>query len=183
MTALGTAAVIAAAAASPAYAAPHPVPAPHRGSAHPHKAAPKPAPKAAVHAGPSSAVVEAAIKRGKSMLGTDSFGDYGCEDFVDAAYGRTTANGIPHDGAISYYQNLAAQGHGHPSLPAPRGALVFSQGEDGGHVDISLGNGKYLSGGVQGFGPGWGDGSNIQILPSANLGTFTVVGWAYAPWT
>lgn len=117
------------------------------------------------------------------MLHTDDFGLYGCEDFVDAAYGLSTAAGIPHDGAVAYYENLAAHGQGHSSLPAPVGALVFSQGPDGGHVDISLGEGHYLSGGVQGFAPGWGDGTDIQILPSANLGAWQLVGWAYAPWS
>ena len=124
----------------------------------------------------------AAIARGMTMLHTDDFGIYGCEDFVDAAYGLNTATAIPHNGAIAYYENLAARGQGHSSLPAPFGALVFSQGADGGHVDISMGNGKYLSGGVQGFAPGWGDGTDIQILPSANLGKWRLVGWAYAPW-
>ncbi|WP_155826846.1 hypothetical protein [Jongsikchunia kroppenstedtii] len=124
-----------------------------------------------------------AIARGMTMLHTNDFGIYGCEDFVDAAYGLTTATGIPHDGAIAYYQNLAAHGQGHSSLPAPVGALVFSRGPDGGHVDISLGEGHYLSGGVQGFAPGWGDGTDIQILPSANLGAWQLVGWAYAPWS
>ncbi|SIS21686.1 hypothetical protein [Williamsia sterculiae] len=124
-----------------------------------------------------------AIARGATLLHTNTFGKYGCEDFVDAAYGRTTANGIPHDGAIAFYQQLAARGLGHSSLPAPTGALVFSQGEDGGHVDIAIGNGQYLSGGVQGLSPGWGDRTDIQILPSANLGSFRVVGWAYAPWS
>ncbi|GAA4406469.1 hypothetical protein [Tsukamurella soli] len=175
LTGLGAAVALAGVVASPAYAAPH-KPKPHV----PH--APHPVTRVVSVLPPTSDYVEAAIARGKRYLGTDSFGNYGCEDFVDAAYGKTIYNGIPHNGAIAFYDNLAANGHGHSSLPAPRGAMVFSNGEDGGHVDISLGDGHYLSGGVQGFGPGWGDGSNIQILPSANLGTFTVVGWAYAPW-
>lgn len=124
-----------------------------------------------------------ALARGATLLHTNDFGKYGCEDFVDAAYGRTTANGIPHDGAIAFYRQLAAKGQGHTSLPAPPGALVFSQGEDGGHVDISVGNGQYESGGIQGFAPGWGDGTDNQILPSANLGSWKLVGWAYAPWS
>ncbi|GAA1456506.1 hypothetical protein [Williamsia maris] len=124
-----------------------------------------------------------ALARGATLLHTNKFGEYGCEDFVDAAYGRTTANGIPHDGAIAFYRQLAAKGQGHASLPAPPGALVFSQGEDGGHVDISVGNGQYESGGIQGFAPGWGDGTDNQILPSANLGSWKLVGWAYAPWS
>ncbi|NDZ96959.1 C40 family peptidase [Streptomyces sp. SID6673] len=138
-------------------------------------------------AGPPDAVKIAngavAVARGSTLLHTNTFGRYGCEDFVDAAYGRTTANGIPHDGAMAFYHRLAARGEGHSRLPAPLGALVFSQGEDGDHVDISMGNGQYMSGGVQGFGPGWGDGTNNQILPSANLGHWHLVGWAFAPWS
>lgn len=124
-----------------------------------------------------------ALARGATLLHTNDFGEYGCEDFVDAAYGKTTATGIPHDGALAFYRGLEAQGLGHDSLPAPPGALVFSQGEDGDHVDISLGDGQYESGGVQGFAPGWGDGTDIQILPSPNLGNWNFVGWAYAPWS
>ncbi|MEH3155422.1 MAG: hypothetical protein PGN29_08755 [Gordonia paraffinivorans] len=124
-----------------------------------------------------------ALARGATMLHSNDFGEYGCEDFVDAAYGKTTATGIPHDGALAFYRELQANGQGHSSLPAPPGALVFSQGEDGDHVDISIGNGQYESGGVQGFAPGWGDGTDIQILPAPNLGNWNFVGWAYAPWS
>lgn len=116
------------------------------------------------------------------MVGTDTFGPYGCEDFVDAAYGRTTANGIAHDAALSFYQSLADRGLGHHETPIPAGALVFSSGPDGGHVDISRGDGTYVSGGVQGISPGYGDGHNIQILPAPNLGSWTLEGWAYPPW-
>ncbi|MFT3716382.1 MAG: hypothetical protein QM774_10680 [Gordonia sp. (in: high G+C Gram-positive bacteria)] len=99
---------------------------------------------------------------------------------MDAAYGRTTSTGIPH--AYAFYEDLASRGLGHSSLPAPAGALVFSEGEDGYHVDISRGDGTYLSGGVQRFAPGWGDGTDNQLLPSANLGDWQLIGWAYAPW-
>jgi hypothetical protein len=87
----------------------------------------------------------------ESMLGTDAFGAYGCEDFVDAAYGRTTATGIGHDAALAFYQSLADRGLAHHEMPVPRGALVFSAGSDGDHVDISRGDGTYVSGGVQGL--------------------------------
>jgi hypothetical protein len=118
----------------------------------------------------------------ESMLGTDAFGPYGCEDFVDAAYGRTTATGIGHDAALNFYQSLADQGLGHHEMPIPRGALVFSAGPDGDHVDISRGDGTYVSGGVQGLSPGYGDGHNVQILPSPNLGSWTLYGWVNPPW-
>lgn len=125
---------------------------------------------------------EAAIARGMSLVGTDTFGEYGCEDFVDFAYGRTTANGIPRDHARSFYEALAAKGLGHSALPAPRGALVFTQSDYGYHVDISLGDGTYLSGGVQGLARGLGDGSQIQVISAPNPRPHRLLGWAYAPW-
>lgn len=118
----------------------------------------------------------------ESMLGTDAFGPYGCEDFVDAAYGRTTATGISHDAALAFYQSLADRGLAHHEMPVPRGALVFSAGADGDHVDISRGDGTYVSGGVQGLSPGYGDGHDVQILPTPNLGSWTLYGWVYPPW-
>jgi cell wall-associated NlpC family hydrolase len=118
----------------------------------------------------------------ESMLGTDAFGPYGCEDFVDAAYGRDTTSGIGHDQALNFYQALADRGQGHHEMPIPRGALVFSAGPDGDHVDISRGDGTYVSGGVQGISPGYGDGHNVQILPNPNLGSYTLYGWVYPPW-
>ena len=118
----------------------------------------------------------------ESMVGTDVFGPYGCEDFVDAAFGLTTETGIGHDMALSFYQSLAARGLDHHETPIPRGALVFSAGPYGNHVDISRGDGTFVSGGVQGLSPGYGDGHQIQILPTANLGDWTMYGWAYPPW-
>jgi hypothetical protein len=118
----------------------------------------------------------------ESMVGTDAFGPYGCEDFVDAVYGRTTATGIGHDAALAFYQSLADRGLVHHEMPVPRGALVFSTGADGDHVDISRGDGTYVSGGVQGLSPGYGDGHNVQILPTPNLGSWTMDGWVYPPW-
>ncbi len=130
-----------------------------------------------------AANAEAAIARGMTLVGTDAYGEYGCEDFVDFAFGRTTANGIPHDSARSFYEALAAKGLGHSSLPAPRGALVFSRSDYGYHVDISLGNGTYLSGGVQGLHRGFGDGSQIQVIPEPDIAPNpSLLGWAYAPW-
>lgn len=139
---------------------------------------------ALVGAPPAQAAdVEAAIARGMTLVGTDTFGEYGCEDFVDFAYGKTTTTGIPRDHARSFYEALKAKGLGHSSLPAPRGALVFSQSDYGYHVDISLGNGTYLSGGVQGLSNGWGDGSQIQIIPEPDIAPKSrLLGWAYAPW-
>ncbi len=118
----------------------------------------------------------------ESMVGTDAFGPYGCEDFVDAAFGLTTETGIGHDMALSFYQSLAAQGLDHHETPIPRGALVFSVGQYGNHVDISRGDGTFVSGGVQGLSPGYGDGHQVQILPTANLGEWRMYGWVYPPW-
>ena len=118
----------------------------------------------------------------ESMVGTDVFGPYGCEDFVDAAFGLTTETGIGHDMALSFYQSLAALGLDHHETPIPRGALVFSAGPYGNHVDISRGDGTFVSGGVQGLSPGYGDGHQIQILPTANLGDWSMYGWTYPPW-
>jgi hypothetical protein len=122
------------------------------------------------------------VMAAESMLGTDAFGSYGCEDFVDAAYDRTTTTGISHDAALAFYQSLADRGLDHHEMPVPRGALVFSAGPDGNHVDISRGDGTYVSGGVQGLSPGYGDGHDIQILPTPNLGSWTLYGWVYPPW-
>jgi hypothetical protein len=118
----------------------------------------------------------------ESMVGTDVFGPYGCEDFVDAAFGLTTDTGIGHDMALSFYQSLAALGLDHHQPLIPRGALVFSAGPYGNHVDISRGDGTFVSGGVQGLSPGYGDGHQVQILPTANLGAWTMYGWVYPPW-
>ncbi|MBU3748936.1 MAG: hypothetical protein FGM52_00525 [Mycobacterium sp.] len=118
----------------------------------------------------------------ESMVGTDVFGPYGCEDFVDAAFGLTTETGIGHDMALSFYQSLADQGLDHHETPIPRGALVFSASPYGNHVDISRGDGTFVSGGVQGLSPGYGDGHQVQILPTANLGAWEMYGWVYPPW-
>jgi hypothetical protein len=130
----------------------------------------------------TASTVDNPVMVAERMVGTDAFGPYGCEDFVDAAYGRTTATGIGHDAALAFYQSLADRGLAHHEIPAPRGALVFSTGPDGDHVDISRGDGTYVSGGVQGLWPGYGNGHNVQILPTPNLGSWTLYGWAYPPW-
>ncbi len=60
------------------------------------------------------------IAAAESMLGTDAFGPYGCEDFVDAAYGRTTATGIGHDAGtvllrVAGQPWAGASGNAHPA--------------------------------------------------------------------
>lgn len=122
---------------------------------------------------------DAAIAKGESILGSDQFGPYGCEAFVAYAFGVPQAR-YGWDGASeTMYQTLLAQGQIHTDMNAPRGALVFSKGSDGPHIDISRGDGTYLSGGVQGLSRGYGDKHNIQILQSPNLGK----NWVYRGWS
>jgi hypothetical protein len=122
---------------------------------------------------------DAAIAKAESALGTDQFGPYGCEALVAYAWGVPQAR-YGWDGASeTMYRTLLGQGQIHTDLNAPRGALVFSKGSDGPHIDIARGDGTYVSGGVQGLSRGYGDGHNIQILPSPNVGR----GWQYRGWS
>lgn len=123
---------------------------------------------------------DAAIAKAESILGTDQFGIYGCEALVAFAFGVSQAE-YGWDGASeTMYQTLLEQGKIHTDRNPPRGALVFSRGFVGPHIDISRGDGTYVSGGVQGLSPGYGDGSNIQILPTPSVGddSYTYRGWS-----
>ena len=123
---------------------------------------------------------DVAIARAESLLGTDQFGIYGCEALVAHAFGVSQAE-YGWDGASeTMYQTLLEQGKIHADMNPPRGALVFSRGFVGPHIDIARGDGTYVSGGVQGLSPGYGDGSNIQILPSPSVGDddYTYRGWS-----
>ena len=129
---------------------------------------------------PVIAGADAAIARAESLLGTDQFGIYGCEALVAHAFGVPQAQ-YGWDGASeTMYQTLLEQGKIHTDMNPPRGALVFSRGFVGPHIDIARGDGTYVSGGVQGLSPGYGDGSNIQILPSPSVGddSYTYRGWS-----
>jgi hypothetical protein len=128
-------------------------------------------------AAPPSAVTgaDAVIAKAESAIGSDMFGPYGCEAFVAYAYGVPQAQYGWDGAAETIYENLLAQGQIHADMSPPRGGLVFSKGSDGPHIDIARGDGTYISGGVQGLDPGYGDGHNIQILPSPNVGP----GWLY----
>lgn len=124
--------------------------------------------------------IDAAIAKAESLLGTDEFGIYGCEALVAHAFGVSQAE-FGWDGASeTMYQALLEQGKIHTDRNPPRGALVFSKGFVGPHIDISRGDGTYISAGVQGLSPGYGDGSNIQILPSPSVGdaAYTYRGWS-----
>ena len=123
---------------------------------------------------------DAAIAKAESLLGTDQFGIYGCEALVAYAFGVPQEQ-YGWDGASeTMYQTLLEQGKIQTDRNPPRGALVFSRGFVGPHIDISRGDGTYVSGGVQGLSPGYGDGSNIQILPSPSVGDdrYTYRGWS-----
>jgi hypothetical protein len=122
---------------------------------------------------------EAAIAKAESALGSDRFGPYGCEAFVAYAFGVPQAKYGWDGAAETMYQTLLGQGQIHTDTNPPRGGLVFSKGSDGPHIDIARGDGTYVSGGVQGLSPGYGDGHNIQILHNPNVGrTWTYRGWS-----
>jgi hypothetical protein len=137
------------------------------------------APGAPAEPPPAIPGADAAIAKAESALGSDRFGPYGCEAFVAFAYGVPQAK-YGWDGASeTMYQTLLAQGQIHTDMNAPRGALVFSRGSDGPHIDIARGDGTYISGGVQGLARGYGDRHNIQILPTPNVGRK----WVYRGWS
>jgi hypothetical protein len=137
------------------------------------------APAAPAEPPPAIPGADAAIAKAESALGSDRFGPYGCEAFVAFAYDVPQAK-YGWDGASeTMYQTLLARGQIHTDMNPPRGALVFSRGSDGPHIDIARGDGSYISGGVQGFAPGYGDRHNIQILPSPNVGHK----WLYRGWS
>jgi cell wall-associated NlpC family hydrolase len=122
---------------------------------------------------------DAAVARAESLLGTDRFGPYGCEALVAYAYDVPQGK-YGWDGASeTMYQTLLAQGLIHTDMNPPRGALVFSRGSDGPHVDLARGDGTFVSAGVQGLSRGYGDKHNIQILPTANVGKK----WTYRGWS
>ncbi|MFV9632874.1 hypothetical protein [Mycobacterium neumannii] len=137
------------------------------------------APGAAAVPRPMIPGADAAIAKAESLLGTDQFGQYGCEALVAYAFGVPQER-YGWDGASeTMYQTLLEQGKIHTDMNPPRGALVFSVGSIGPHIDIARGDGTYISGGVQGLSPGYGDGHNIQILPSPNVAS----DWTYRGWS
>ena len=138
------------------------------------------APSASAEPRPTIRGADAAIAKAESLLGTDQFGIYGCEALVAYAFGVPQEQYGWDGAAETMYQTLLEQGKIHTDRNPPRGALVFSTGFVGAHIDISRGDGTYVSGGVQGLSPGYGDGSNIQILPSPSVGdeNYTYRGWS-----
>ena len=122
---------------------------------------------------------DVAISKAEGALGTDQFGPYGCEAFVAYAFGVPQAQYGWDGAAETMYQTLLREGQIQTDMDAPRGALVFSKSPYGAHIDIARGDGTYISGGVQGLKQGYGDGHNIQILPSPHVG----YGWTYRGWS
>lgn len=122
---------------------------------------------------------DAAISKAESALGSDQFGPYGCEAFVAYAYDVPQTQYGWDGAAETMYQSLHRQGRIYTDMNSPRGALVFSRNLYGAHIAIARGDGTYISGGVQGLARGYGDGSNIQILPSPNVGP----AWTYRGWS
>lgn len=122
---------------------------------------------------------DAAVAKAESVLGSDKFGAYGCEALVAFAYGVPQSQYGWDGAAETMYWTLLKQGQIHTDMNAPRGGLVFSTGSDGPHVDLARGDGTYVSGGVQGLSPGYGDGHDIQILKTPNIGKK----WTYRGWS
>jgi hypothetical protein len=122
---------------------------------------------------------DAAIAKAESALGSDMFGIYGCEALVAYAYGVPQAQYGWDGAAETMYQTLLRQGEIQTDMNPPRGALVFSKNSYGAHIDIARGDGTYISGGVQGLKRGFGDGHNIQVLPTPNVAP----GWTYRGWS
>jgi hypothetical protein len=97
-----------------------------------------------------------------------------CEKFVENAYNTTGK----YPTAIAAFNSLKAGGAIHTtSTTIPIGALVFSEYVpwDGGsgHVELSEGNGRYVSGGASTSGA-------VNVAEYDHLST-GFLGWAYAP--
>ena len=118
------------------------------------------------------------MAKAESILGTDRFGPYGCEALVAFAFG-VPQDRYGWDGASRRCIKHSSNKGNPADMNPPRGALVFSRGPFGPHIDIARGDGTYVSGGVQGLSRGYGDGSNIQILPSPNVAR----DWTYRGWS
>ena len=137
------------------------------------------APSAPAEPTPTIPGADAAIAKAETLLGTNRFGAYGCEALVAFAYGVPQER-YGWDGASeTMYHTLLAQGQIRTDRNPPRGALVFSKGSDGPHIDLARGDGTYIAAGVQGLSRGYGDGTNIQILPTPNIGR----SWTYRGWS
>lgn len=115
-----------------------------------------------------------AIAWGNSKIGSQDYPML-CERFVENAYGVTGR----YPSALADFTDQQTKGLIRTTLPAPRGALVYSRtpyDQGYGHVEISRGDGTYLSGGM--------GNPTVQLVssPSARTGAgYTFLGWAYPP--
>lgn len=115
-----------------------------------------------------------AVAWANSMVGSQSYRGL-CELFVENAFGTSGR----YASALAAFYAMRAAGQMHYTLPAPRGALVFSRTPVDmgyGHVQLSRGDGSYVSGGM--------GNPTVQITysPSAGSGTgYYFLGWSYAP--
>jgi hypothetical protein len=145
---------------------------------------PQPAPEPVSQPAASSSKEDRAIAWANDQVGTDLYGPHGCGHFVAAAYG---AGGLGVATAKEFFDQLDAE-QIHRDLPAPNGALVFSQssydidkdtGTHMGHVALARSDGKFVSGGVD---PSIGNGHNVAVLSSPNPSPGSeFLGWAYPP--
>lgn len=121
---------------------------------------------------PASNKAGRAVSWAVSQVGSNSY-NFACQRFVENAYGTAGRFGS----AIQMYNTLRAQGAVRTGGTPPAGALVFSKSSYDrgyGHVALSIGNGRYVSGGMP------GPTVNYMNSPSpARTGTY--LGWALAP--
>jgi hypothetical protein len=123
----------------------------------------------------ANAKADRAVAWANSMVGSMSYKNL-CERFVENAYGTSGK----YASAIAAYKALKAAGAIKTSTTnIPKGALVFSLDPKwdygNGHVEISRGDGTFVSGGAS---TAYGNRSTVQIykaLPSGYLG------WAMPP--
>ena len=111
-----------------------------------------------------------AVAWANSQVGSSSYYNL-CERFVENAYGTSGR----YASAIAAYRALQAAGQIETTRTGiPAGALVFSSytAYDGGygHVELSRGDGTFVSGGA--------DGPSVKVYTSLPAG---YLGWAYAP--
>lgn len=130
---------------------------------------------------PSTAKAQRAVSWALGQVGSNGYPGL-CGQFVANAYGKTN---LGYNDAIAFYHALESAGQIH-SGTAPAGALVFSRSSSDaghGHVDIAVGDGTYVSGGVNPSTTGIrGHGGNVQLLRSWNVTPGAqYLGWAYVP--
>ncbi|WP_090040327.1 MULTISPECIES: hypothetical protein [unclassified Leifsonia] len=124
---------------------------------------------------PTASREQRAVNWALSMLHSNAYPSQ-CEVFVEAAYG--TRYKYLNPWAAFYALRAAGMMH-YNSTGIPAGALVFSSDyaydHGNGHVELSLGNGQYVSGGVLGAG------GTVQIVGLKARAASTYLGWSYAP--